>query len=788
VRAVQTGPVIGLLAQLVLLGVLAATVGLGAAGWAFGVGCAVVMTVLLRAGLAHYARPAFGPADAVTLTRASLAVGVAALVADSFSRPAPVAVLVGLSAVALALDAVDGQVARRTGTASPFGAAFDMEIDAFLILVLSVYVARTTASWVLLIGTARYLLLAAGWVLPWLRATVPPRYWRKVVAGTQGVVLAVAAADVLPGAVTRAALVVALMLLMESFGRDVVWLWRHRLRGVRDQEVDDLTREGHRRSRGRLALGWTLTALALVPVWFALVAPDDLDRLAPVAFARIPIEGLLLVALVVVLRPGRRGLVAAAVGVVLALLTVLKLLDMGFLAALGRPFNPALDWGYLGSAVDLLADSVGRTRALMAVAAAGAVVVAVVVVLPLSVLRLARVAGRHRSTSLRSVMVLGGVWLICAVLGVQVVPGAPVASTAAASLAYSEVATTTSGLGDRRAFATEASVDQFRDTPAADLLTGLRGKDVLVVFVESYGQVAVQGSTFSPGVDAVLDAGTASLHAHGVGARSAWLTSPTFGGISWLAHSTLESGLRIDNQKRYDDLVASDRLTLAAAFKRAGWRTVADVPANERSWPEGRFFYRYDTIYDDHNVGYAGPKFSYASMPDQYVLSAFQRLELSQRHAPVMAEIDLVSSHTPWTPLPSMVPWNAVGDGSVFDPMPASGPSPDVLWRNAHAVQAAYARSIEYSLNAVISFVEAVHDDNLVLVVLGDHQPATIVSGSGASHDVPVSILAHDPAVLARVAGWTWQAGLRPSPTAPVWPMAAFRDRFLAAFGSAPSP
>ena len=99
---------------------------------------------------------------------------------------------------------------------------------------------------------------------------------------------------------------------------------------------------------------------------------------------------------------------------------------------------------------------------------------------------------------------------------------------------------------------------------------------------------------------------------------------------------------------------------------RAGWRTVDDVPSNYQDWSVGRSFYNYDKIYDRRNVGYRGPSFSYAAMPDQYVLSALRQRELAApHHRPVMAEIDLVSSHTPWAPLPHMVDWNAVGDGTV---------------------------------------------------------------------------------------------------------------------------
>jgi hypothetical protein len=152
-----------------------------------------------------------------------------------------------------------------------------------------------------------------------------------------------------------------------------------------------------------------------------------------------------------------------------------------------------------------------------------------------------------------------------------------------------------------------------------------------------------------------------------------------------------------------------------------------------------------------------------------------------------MAEIDLVSSHTPWAPLPHLVPWNAVGDGSVFDPMPARGASPSVVWRSPHRVQAGYAASVVYTLDTLVSFVQSSPDPNLVLVVLGDHEPATIVSGEGASHDVPVSVIARDPAVLDRISGWGWQPGLRPHPDAPVWRMDSFRDRFLTAFGPLPT-
>ena len=224
----QPGPVTGLVTQGALTAALAATVGLSPLGWVVGISFGLIANLLLAQGLVRHGADRLGPADRVTLTRATLAGGVAALVADSFVGSTPVALLVAITVVALVLDGVDGWVARRTGTASALGARFDGEIDAFLILVLSVYVARSSGGWVLAIGAARYAFLVAGWLLPWMSKTLPPRYWRKVVAATQGIVLTFAVGDVLPRYFTTAAVAVSLALLAESFGRDVGWLWRRR--------------------------------------------------------------------------------------------------------------------------------------------------------------------------------------------------------------------------------------------------------------------------------------------------------------------------------------------------------------------------------------------------------------------------------------------------------------------------------------------------------------------------------------------------------------------------------
>jgi phosphatidylglycerophosphate synthase len=228
VRTVQRGPAAGLVLQVGVLAGVGLVAGLPPVGWLVGLACAGVTALLLARAVAARGSGGLGPADGVTLARTALIGAVAALVAGSLIGPISVAMLVLLSAAALVLDGVDGWVARRTGTASDLGARFDMEADAFLILVLSVFVARQLGWWVLAIGLARYVFVAAGWWLPWLRNPLPYRYWRKVAAAAQGIALTVAASGLLPSPIAVGIVLAALLLLAESFGRDVAWLWRRR--------------------------------------------------------------------------------------------------------------------------------------------------------------------------------------------------------------------------------------------------------------------------------------------------------------------------------------------------------------------------------------------------------------------------------------------------------------------------------------------------------------------------------------------------------------------------------
>ena len=477
-------------------------------------------------------------------------------------------------------------------------------------------------------------------------------------------------------------------------------------------------------------------------------------------------------------------MLAVVAGALLAVLVVVKVLDIGFITAFDRPFDPVSDSSYVGIGVETLRDAIGRSTANLAVAAIVVLVVGLLALPVLALLRLTRVAAGHRDWALRAAAVLG------------VALGGPARPRRAGRLHERGRPRRPRGAGGpERAcrlseiLAREIPRDRFRATPGDQLLTGLRGKDVLLLFVESYGRVAVQGSSFSPGVDAVLDQGTAQLRAGGFSSRSAFLTSSTFGGLSWLAHSTLQSGIRIGTQRRLRP--ARQERPPHAQPGRSSGPGGGRSSTTRRTSGRGRRA-RPSTTTTRSTTAATSATAARASAcprcPTSTSSRALHRLELAKRHRPpLFAEVDLISSHAPWTRIPRLIPWDDVGDGSIFDRVPAEESTRAALFGDSKRARAAYGHSIEYTMSTIVSFVQHYGDDKLVVVLLGDHQPATIVTGQGASHDVPISVIAHDPKVMDQIAGWGWQDGLRPSPQAPVWPMDAFRDRFLTAFGSSPA-
>jgi hypothetical protein len=527
----------------------------------------------------------------------------------------------------------------------------------------------------------------------------------------------------------------------------------------------------------------TTTVLAGLLILAALMLPNAIHRLVPGAFIRLPLEAILIVATLLIVKPNVRPRVAVFFGAFIGLLTVVKMLDMGFYSFLDRPFDIVLDWVLFDDAESFLEDAVGKVGAVIAVILVVLLVIGLLLLMTRAMTRLDRLMRRHHTTVVRTTLVVSSIWIVLAMFGAEIT-NVPVAATNSSALVHNRVLQVEKGLKDGEKFAKLAAADDFGKTPPEKLLTKLRGKDVIFAFVESYGRTALEHPQVASKMGAALKEDTQRLSKAGYESQSGWLKSPVTGSGSWMAHATFMSGLWIDNQQRYRTLTSSDRLTLTSAFKRTkDWRTVGMMPGVTESWPEGKF-YGLDHVYAADGMGYKGPKFSWSPVPDQYTLSAFERREHSRKdRQPIMSEIVLATSHNPWSPLPTMTDWDKLGNGSLYHAQKKAGKDPQEVWRNAASIRTEYQRSVEYSMESLTSYLEKYGDDDTVMVVLGDHQPIPAVTGNSASRDVPISVIARDKKVMKQIADWQWQDGLKPAKQSPVWRMSRFRDRFMTAYG-----
>ncbi|MGB0498920.1 MAG: sulfatase-like hydrolase/transferase, partial [Rubricella sp.] len=339
-----------------------------------------------------------------------------------------------------------------------------------------------------------------------------------------------------------------------------------------------------------------------------------------------------------------------------------------------------------------------------------------------------------------------------------------------------------------RDFRQAAETDPF--TGAAPLLDIIGTRDVLFVYVESYGAASLTNPRYAPTHLPTLARIENDLAARGLSMRSGWLDAPIIGGQSWLSHATLATGLWIPDQRTYGAALVSGRRSLFHLAQDNGFETVAVMPAITMDWPEAAFM-GFDRIYAADDLGYAGLPFNWVTMPDQFTLAALDRLVLDgapgEERPPVFAQVALISSHAPWTPVPDLVAWDDIGDGRIFDAVAQSGDPPEVVWRDRDRVRDQFRQAIDYSLETVGDFIARLDGEPPLIFVLGDHPPALFVSEDPAM-TVPIHVIG--PAGLVdRFAAWGWAPGMVPAPSAPALGMDAFRNRLLRTFsGAAPIP
>lgn len=498
----------------------------------------------------------------------------------------------------------------------------------------------------------------------------------------------------------------------------------------------------------------------------------------------LAVEALVVVGAFLALPRSRWSLVAAwLVSGLLVVLAVLLLGDATARMSLARPLNLYLDLRLLGAVSNLLSGTLGSFLGILVITlgGVGAFVLLVVVALLLSSLR--REASDRSPLWVGSAMVLLGLTLIP---GRWAHPGGAVFGLTSVQLVREQARQLTRMMGERERFAHELSTRPSSYTGRPDLLAGLGGRDVVMAFIESYGMTALEDPRYAPVIRPRLQALEAAVEEAELNMATGRLVAPSQGGQSWLGHGSVLSGLWLDNQLRYDLLLASDRGTLVDDFRDAGYRTVALMPAITMAWPEGERF-GYDRIYARADIDYRGPPLNWVTMPDQFTWSFLERT-IRARHdddRPLFAEVGLISSHAPWTPILPVLPWDSIDDGEVFRPWADAGETPEELWRDRERVREHYALAVGYAIDVLASYAVRFLDDATLLIAMGDHQPAPLVTGDDAARTVPVHVFSADPTVLTPFLEWGFEEGALPDTDAEPARMDAFRDWFVGAYSGA---
>jgi hypothetical protein len=313
-------------------------------------------------------------------------------------------------------------------------------------------------------------------------------------------------------------------------------------------------------------------------------------------------------------------------------------------------------------------------------------------------------------------------------------------------------------------------------------LAALDGDDVLLIFVESYGRTTYDRPEFVDYLRPARAQLQAAIHDTGREVVSAFVTSPTFGGTSVLAHLSLLTGIQVRDTRSYRLLMTQHRPTLVSVFRSAGYRAIAFMPGNQHPWPEGSF-YGFDRIYGADQLNYQGPKFGWWHIPDQFSLAALDADELQPHpRRPLFVFFPTLSTHMPFRPTPPLQPdWSRMLTAQPYDAAPlqaAMAKTPQ--WTH---LGESYIGSVRYFFDTFASFLRRRPDEHSVMILLGDHQPASSVSGEGASWDVPVHVIASRGAVLAALQADGFTPGLTPSGRAigdmnqlTNWLLAAFND------------
>ena len=307
-----------------------------------------------------------------------------------------------------------------------------------------------------------------------------------------------------------------------------------------------------------------------------------------------------------------------------------------------------------------------------------------------------------------------------------------------------------------------AGVDALGPAPSmASDFSRVKGADVFMIFMESYGVVSWNRPEF---VEALADSRAALTEAiteTGRSVVSAAVESTTFGGESWLAHVSLLSGTEVRDDRANARLLAQERNTLVKEFGRNGYRTIAVMPGHLMAWPEGEF-YGFDEVYDHAKLDYRGPPFGWWSVTDQYALANVDALEIkpSQR-SPRLVFFPTISTHAPFTPVPPyQSDWERVLTESPYDQNSLDRAWSD--WPDWFNLGPSYVKALNYAYQTFGGYLRLRAERDLVMILIGDHQPPALVSGEEASWNVPIHVVTDRQRLLEKLQDRHFVEGLDP--------------------------
>jgi hypothetical protein len=327
-------------------------------------------------------------------------------------------------------------------------------------------------------------------------------------------------------------------------------------------------------------------------------------------------------------------------------------------------------------------------------------------------------------------------------------------------------------------------VEDALATHGAQAVAGLRGRDVTIIFLESFGAVLYDHPGLRAASDPARQAVRQALAASGRQAVSGFFRSPTFGGASDLAHLSLLSGVDLSEPHRHDLLLTTKRPTLLHLFKQAGYQSFGLYHAVSWPWPE-HVHYGFDHYVDGPALRYDGPPITFWKIPDQIALARFeQRFPRTADSPPRVFFFPTISSHFPFGPVPPYQPdWGRALTAAPFDAAELEAALTQPM--NWLDMRGHYAASVDYAYRWLAGHFERAEPRETVYVLVGDHQPTANITGERASWDVPVHIIARDRSLLERFKALGFSDGLWPD-RRPLGGLHHLTSLLLTGFGPGP--